>query len=819
MFNNKVMKGEEKNIIKRYDFILSNYSVSDISRIRQDWQLRHQGYHFLYIIDPYDIVENYLPYTEVELFAGISIHSQVHKFICYDYFFGGLNYTKTILFDEYKIELLAAKNKVTKHLREVKNVFSNIERLRKETGNFHLSSEKTISFFYENMELILLLLILESKKSNILEEFLEFLRTRLFISKSDELDGQIEPDIAEIIAKCKPGPQSTHVFDKFVDENIIRILSTDKIEERQVFLENTFRDIQVMDRVSQINSSFSRDNKKYFAIYLSSARKTKDLFKGFKSQMPLEFSDSNLSRFHRNIFQYFLFDRICLEYGDNEMEGFLALDCLEDILSSAKERQDRASDFERLPSGVQKFITKLFTEKSNGLDNHFLINLFENYNSTFSKGSLNTDSQKVYSKIVEMIRKIDKNKEAINADLFDLNFSLSQLQQASRMVDSVIIFKDFNREYKPGKDIIRDPYHHLPNLLFINDSFDSSIKDRLHAFLAVLIEVFNSDNRTLIMYANNLLEALGSKRENYWELRTILIPYINLMAENKNDFASDSSELFRYSKEDDSLISYYEKCRKIFDISRQKLVQNNKNILSTNDESLLSTEVAYILIWVYRRAGKEDEGIELALSLINKQTDNDPRIFQGLALCYVARLFKMIKAGLYDYKDIGKLIGTTSQYLKLAIDGFKHLINNSTNSHCSELLFKNLVAVLNTNANLYLQRYIVQGESDESLIVCAKSDIEEIKSLFNAEPLSKLNYFAYPTYVVTELEISYFEITIFIKNKEINKARAKILESLVRKREIEKRVELTKYIDSHFLEGIQKIEKLALQFFKQNLNL
>ena len=153
----------EKKLLSEYDFILKNYSVEAIEDLIFDLELYYDDYRFLYIIDTFDIVENYLPYTEVELFAGLNPHSKVQKFICYDNFFNSFNNTNTILLDEYRIELLAAKNKVLKHLVQTNTVLDNINQLKKETSGFVQTPEKTITFFKDNFEILLLLLILNSK--------------------------------------------------------------------------------------------------------------------------------------------------------------------------------------------------------------------------------------------------------------------------------------------------------------------------------------------------------------------------------------------------------------------------------------------------------------------------------------------------------------------------------------------------------------------------------------------------------------------------------------------------------------------------------
>ena len=145
---------QEKKLNTEYNFIFNTFSNDDIELIIQDLQRFKENHYLLYVVDTYDIVENYLPYTEMELFSRKNRNHQAQKFICYDHFFGRLNTTSTILLNEYKVELLAAKNKLTRHLGEAKYVIKNLETLKKETGDFVNDPEKTEDFFKNHSVMI-----------------------------------------------------------------------------------------------------------------------------------------------------------------------------------------------------------------------------------------------------------------------------------------------------------------------------------------------------------------------------------------------------------------------------------------------------------------------------------------------------------------------------------------------------------------------------------------------------------------------------------------------------------------------------------------
>ena len=503
----------DKSFNSEYHFLLNCYSPMDIDMIATDLQMSFDNYHFLFIIDTYDIVENYLPYTDMELFSNRDLNFQAQKYICYDYFFGGFNKTNTILLEEYKIELLAAKNKLNKHLREANRVLKNLDELKKETNYFLNDPDKTEAFFRNNFEIILLLLILNDKTNSILEEFFNFIKTRLSISEVKNRKDEDSELLTSIFATCSHSRFSIEVFKKYISENKLKLLSVENHDARHVFLENTFRDIKVIERIMQINAALARKQLKYHAIYLSSAYKTADIFKVI-DKMPLDsdpYSNEQRRKIHRNIYQYFLFDRIKNEYKQDLGSALKMLQSLRSLIDklSNSSISSQSVNNENEINDVLKVVKGLFDEKSGTIDNHFYLGVYERYKETF-KNMLHSNTVTPLNKeeLVRIIKEVDKNKSIYKDRIFDLEFMLSQLNQTYDIMDSFQGIDEYEPEYRYGKDIIRNPYQHLPILLLMDNRFNSTLKQNLYSFLNTNIELKETDKSLLKQQLKKIVDEL-----------------------------------------------------------------------------------------------------------------------------------------------------------------------------------------------------------------------------------------------------------------------------------------------------------------------
>lgn len=782
----------------------------------------------MYVVDTYDIVENYMPYTEAELFSKTNKNQEVQKFICYDYFFGKLNKTATILLDEYKIELLAAKNKLARHLKEAKIVLSNLNTLKKETNSFVSNPEKTEEFFKNHLEIILLLLILNDKSNSIFEEFFSFLRTRLALTEIKANNSEDEEQLSKIFNICRPGHLSLEIFEKYIEENKNQLLSIESNSERHIYLENTFRDSQAIDRLTQINSMLSQLNLNYCVIYISTANKTKEIFKSlFKSTSVTNLASTEHLSFHRNIYQYFLFDKIKHEFKENIEEGIEALSLLKFLIA----RRIENTDFTHIISSITdhkfiKLIKSLSVEKSNTIDNHFYLSVYEKYRDSFSLKGNSTHTHINKDEIIRIIKEVDKRKEAYKSSLFNLTFSLSQLSQTYDVIDTFSGLNEYELQYRYGNDIIKNPYQHLPYLLLIGEGFDPALKSALYDFINLVIELPKEKKEILKDKLNALLSriaTLSKDDEKNKLLRALILTYINFIAQPKdrNSPSSNQSDIFIYSE--DRFIIDLEKQYDIVKYQTAKIentkIQTGDTIKIKYDDSPLFTEIVYILIWLYRRTGNAnnfhiEKSIEKGMILL-KSGLQDPRIYQGVGLAHVALGYhQLTKTDSGNRDEVFKQFELAYNYLNKARDKFKETINLNDKSNASQIILKNFIAISNSIADIAIRRYERQEENrkDFSLLENARTMIQEIKTLFD---LLELFYDNYATYSATEMELEYFEAEYFYRIGQKSRAHQKIINALLRSSILKNTLQESPVVDEMFLLKESLINKLNTKIMSE----
>lgn len=815
------MQAIDKSFNSEYHFLLNCYSPMDIEMIATDLQMSFDNYRFLFIIDTYDIVENYLPYTDMELFSNRDLNFQAQKYICYDYFFGGFNKTNTILLEEYKIELLAAKNKLNRHLREANRVLKNLDKLKEETNYFLKDPDKTEAFFRNNFEIILLLLILNDKTNSILEEFFNFIKTRLSISEVKNGMDEDSELLTSIFSTCSHSRFSIEVFEKYISENKLKLLSVENHDERHVFLENTFRDIKVIERIMQINAALARKQLKYHAIYLSSAYKTADIFKVI-DKMPLNsdpYSNEQRKKIHRNIYQYFLFDRIKTEYKQDIGSALKMLQSLRSLIEKLSNSSipSQSANNENEVNEVLKVVKGLFDEKSGTIDNHFYLSVYERYKETF-KNMLHSNTVTPLNKeeLITIIKEVDKNKSIYKDRIFDLEFMLSQLNQTYDIMDSFQGIDEYEPEYRYGKDIIRNPYQHLPILLLMDNSFNSTLKQNLYSFLNTNIELKETDKSLLKQQLKKIVDELYKmEAEDVYSkfLKSLIITYLNLIAQAKQKASVTPSGNSCLNLEDSIIIDFekqYEIIKLQFErIDHVRTKENNKieYILGNHD---LLIETAYALIWLYRRNDREDEGIRKGREILLLRTD-DPRIYQGIALCYISKIYKTIKSAQVLPDEIHTNIDSAMQFLRMAKDKYQLLTNISSEPTMASLIMKNYIAVTNSLADILVRKHELNNKTDYTLIEMARQCINEIKALFDT---IRLIYDDYPTYSATEFEIEYYEATHFYQSGEMSKAHHKVINAISRISVLNKMQSPIKYVDELFLKKESDLNELATTVFR-----
>jgi hypothetical protein len=809
------------NLHADYHFILNCFGPSDIDGVIEDMELEIKGYKFLYALDTYDIMENYLPYIQIELFSKSDKHLQAQKYICYDYFFNGMNKTNCILLNEYKIELVAAKNKLTRYLKDARTVIKNLDDLKRETDDFLKNPEKAQLFFDNHFEVILLLLILNDKTYSILDEFFAFISSRLNtkeIKVEKAYDGE---KIENLFNQTVPTGFSIELFQEYINQNKKLLLTVKNENERHIFLENTFRDIQAIERLMEINQSLQKINLKYSIIYLSSARKTNEIFKSLENLKENKNPNTSLTTktFHRNIYQYFLFDRLRSEFKHDHNK---ALTLLKDLRALICRISAGSANGEEDADQVQilALVKRLFDEKSSVLDNHFYYSVYDKYKTSFNKHSKSNSGQFKDQERMQIIHEIDKNKEVFKSKIFALEFALSQLNQTYEVVDTFWGMEDYEPEYRFGKDIIRNPYQHLPILLLVKGDFDPALKNKLYAFLSVNVEVSELNKPVIQSYVKDIVKqlyALNPKNIYSKSLKSLIITYLNFVAQNKykSNIGNINPPVDEY--QEDKIIFDLEKQYEIikFQFSRvdhHKTLTGNKLEYDHEHKELL-IEIVYILLWLYRRNLKPDEGIKKGLDIL-KESDDDPRILQGIALCYISKLYsRLIETNDQPDQPMRDHLDSSLTYMNAAQKTFESGLGKEISKEANLLNLKNYIGVLNSLADLNLRKYIFQSDkNDRKYLELARDQIDKVRFYFT---VIRLDYDDHPIYSATEVEIQYHEALYFKSEGSMALAHKKVIDAIMRASLFRKMSKPDSYVDRVFGKINERLNHLATTIFQE----
>jgi hypothetical protein len=756
-----------------------------------DVELLGHGTKLLFVLDTYDVVENYLPYTEMELFSKGQTNQLAQRFLCYDHLFGSFNKTKILVPNEYRIELLAAKNRLQWQLREATVVLNNLSKLKKSTPDF-LDFQKTSDFFKKHFEIILLLLIMSNKKAKILDEFLNFLRDRLVISDV-KFDTEDSEEVNEIFKSSKATEFSVELYDQYVESNRLLLASIENEIKRQRLLENTSRDIQVIERIMKINKALRDKGLKYFVIYISSAGKTPNLFNLLRKSKGLDaYSPQELS-FNRNIFQYFLMDKLVAEYRHD-------IPKLISKLKSIKEAKKALGDsvqIETDPLSKQTLdeIGKVLEDGSSSLDNHFYLSIFSRYKKIFTDSQ--PDIQVDGEEITRILKEIDGSQD-LGYDIANMEYSLSEVNQSivmSRLIN--------NFERRVSKDIIRNSYQHLPILLFYND-FNSNLSEPLYSLVNMIIEIDKSEKQQKNQIRNNLLNTLNQILLNTNIHRTassrlsrlIVISYISLLMNNENQ--DEESLITEFT----SYLVTLKGVNTTIDL-KQTLIENNIKFDIRKDS--LALEISYILIWLYRRNNREDVAISIGTDLL-KDYSSEPRLLHGVGLSYLVKAYNQTNR--LPSRAVIEIFQTAEQYLTKSLQNFDSQFDRFSPSGFGRALqLKTLTAILNSLINIKMRIFeLIESESPD-ILLDGLGLLNQIKEIFIE---MEVEYNNHVTYLGTELELLYHLSSYYKFQNNFTVAREYIIRASLLYLSL-KNLDEYKFLDVSFKNRFEKIPELMNQ--------
>ncbi|GGB17776.1 hypothetical protein [Puia dinghuensis] len=800
-------------IVDKNNFIV-NFRIEEIHDIKRDIQMRKEGFQFFYAIDTYDIMNHFLPYTESGFLNSGNKNMIAQRAIAYDKFFNTFLTSRLIVLDEYKIELLAAKNHIERQIKNSGFLTSNMERLSEEIGKLEKGESIDKEKLRKNIELVLFLLILSENKGNINRNFFSFLENKLSVFDFNTSDSELDHILNTVFADATPTDNVEKIYDLFVENNAFYLTRLNSDTDRYTYLSNSYRDVEVIDRLNSINNKLRLEypERKVNFIYLSSAPlKSREIFSLFKQNVDNESGYLHYN-FHRNIFQCFLFKILTEEFPDaNDDTPILILQSLEKLITQVRQlsKSDSAGADAYGDDEMMNMLDRILGRYSANIDNHFYFKIYNKYKAILDL-NISGKMSEVNSILSKVRRYIDQ--ENIMTEGSDILFNISQYKQ------TYLLYNILNRNksivtirIRFGLDIVRDSFHQLPFLLLIQDGEEECARD-LYPVLEMICEIFNNketDIQEIVPNLNNIFKEISKDSDNIRNisLQFLLTTYFYLITDVGNAGASQKKD---NSSKELELIEVLRKQKRILENAAINLaLEPGGNKIKIRKKNIVfAQEFDYVVLWLLRRNKQFSEAIRMGNELLAKS--DDPRFCHGLALGYVSQAYDILLEGNATGDAIETCIALFANALvfeQKAKDGYGKLLAEVDNEFARLLIRKNLIALCNSIADTSTRKYALMNFSQDALLQQARGAIEELK-IFCGD--AGLDYSSLAIYNFTEAEIEYYEALQYWEKDNLPEANLKILDATDRLYAV-KRIEVAMH-DS-FKEIAVRVEELRNRIF------
>lgn len=786
-----------------YSF-LNNYKPEEISDVIKDFRLITKGYKIIYVVDTYDIINYSLPFTSKNYLEGENQEKLSYQTIAYEALFGQNSNTNLILLDEYKAELLSIKNQIQKRFKNFPNIRREIIKILDEKGLINDSNNQNIEeLLKNNLNIIIASLIFLEYGDNIYQRLINLLNEKLNIFNLYSGDIDIDEIVNNIFDEVRISDFSDSLYDTFVDKTILKLLSIESELDRAIYLENAYRDIAVIDRIIGVNDLVKKRHheKKIVFIYLSSTPyKTNTLFELIKKnnyQLP-DIDQYKSFNFSRNIFQCFLLHIILknkkyftksseielLEFIEKEIKHTTSLASSSIKIKKASEIANEQNDNESL-----NILCQIISNYNKGVENSMIIDSYLEYRTKLQSGLNNLRSEKTKDELKKLFFKTDDylNNTILSNSFATPLLNISNYKQSFFLSNSLQHNKDlFYRIKVPlGHDIIKNSFHHLPGLLFINDANDelsNSIFQFLYLILSPQKEIskLSTEFNKTIHIIINALSKYRKKSLYYLTQEFLALSLINLVTSSAKTFESTSSVTVLESEKE--IIDVLKRQKAILKKSKliPKIISDADGSFVINYETMGSStpsikEINYLLLWLLRRDNRIEDALKLGKECL-KLYKGECRFHHGFALAHHAAAYdNYFNADEMDIKLILKHLKASKRNLITALRSYKKYLTKQDNEIVKKIVLKNIIAIRNTIADANLRIYILTEKKNTDLLDESNTHLKEMKNGFVE---IEENFDNYPTINHTEAELYYLEALYYFENGEIQKAHLLILKSI-----------------------------------------
>jgi len=725
--------------------------------VSEDLELHYAGYSFYYAIDTYDLVHFFLPYLDKLEFTEEHLTALAQQAIAYENFFSDTYLSSIVLMEEYEDEIESVKKLFLHKIKSAFELAKNIDNLKEEIENI-VNSEKSSSEVYRtNFDLFFLLVILSQRKKELKAvTFLNFLKQKAHVYSLETENEDFNTLVNDAIEAALDKHFSRELHDQFVDQakDFLRSLNE---EELSRYLRNTYTDIDVIQRLLEINQATSQhaEHQKNIFYYLSSTpQKSPVLFelidRFHKGRYPFmeRFEDQQRS-IHRNIFQVYLLRMLIEEYPDPGMPRKIL-----ELIKVIKDTGDTLAE-DGGETLIQQELDKLLNKYSNSIENHFFMKLLNNgYRDTLKELiSTDTDGSRNLQSNVNHTFKGFVEYEKDELESMDIAYALAKFGQLNLLREAISTHaeKDEVIKVRFGLDIVKFNYHHLPYLLYL---YDNKTHREIPSFFNAMGLISLVDRETpeknfpINLFLQEILVLMKKRLVNRKTLEFLCLVIIDFLSIDtlSNRFKIDHFEL--------SLIKIFEKwLRRIEKLdSRRTRRKDYKNPLTT--------EIQYVLIWLYRRNLKFTKIFQLEREL--RKHNKDARLSHGFGLAYVSSFY-------HEEKNDTKALHRAISHFLAALDGYTRVVWSIYNQHLRELLQKSIIGVYNSICDCYIRLYVIEQKDDylaSSRFYLNKMK-QQVAKINTVQPLLPIPAF-------TESELEYYESCALAKGNDLRNALTKI---------------------------------------------
>nr|WP_319397612.1 hypothetical protein [uncultured Carboxylicivirga sp.] len=829
---NSIMRNQDKV----YSF-LSNFSINQLLDVIDDIKLIEDGYEIHYIVDTYDIMNYALPFTQGEI-EKKNQKNNSHSAIAYDAIFDNnnkSNKSNLILLDEYKLELLSLKNQIYDKLKNFPRIKQKLIELLQSKG---IESEnnfrKAATIVKSNFDTIIALQIFVEYGDNIYQRFTNLLNNNLTIFEFDTGDKEFDYIANNIFDNTRTTKLTSIIYDIYVEKVKYKLVSMESDYERYNYLENSYRDIAVIDRIIEISKKFNKDHKekKITFQYLSSApSKTSSLFNILKD------IDIDINyNFNRDIYQCFLLKSLRKINEDGKSTSKI-IELLYNVLEQKRFIENSInlldSKKHRIENEVTKNLNQLLLDSENDIKNTLLYNSYKEHSQTLNNALQQIKSPSQRKSLTDFFTKT--NSFLNNDNLLLLNkfecatISIQKYRQTFLLSNRLIDNKQFYDIQIPfGKDIIRNLFQHLPILPFIHDN--NEYTESINKVCLIITQSPNEEinNIEFNNTVRSIIKQLSSNPTiNVKEITVefLILSYLNLITKTSKAFELSSRENYNGSENEiiDALKAQQSIIKNSLLTSDWDKINNKLNVVERKEQFL--KELDYLLLWLLRRnhnCSKEqsqsncinckyDEVISFGKDCISKHS-NDGRFYHGLALAYHSKAYAKklhCKYVLSDNLAIISLFDSSKTALMNSLEYYSLILKNERDKLKNTLIVKSIIAVHNTIADCYLRTFDLMDEKDDKLLSKVHNHISSIQDNFN---LINEDIDDFPSINHTIAELHYFESSLHFEREEYQASFSKISEATLTVYNFEHRKE---NIPENFYEIIHDINKLRFNLFQK----